>query len=501
MKLYASLSFRLISAIFIIITTLIIVFGIYDYTTQSNILAEKQNKQLELIESRLKINLPALIWNFEESLFILTINSEQQSESVAYIEILDGEGATIAGSEGEQAGEAIAFNLTYVEDDEKNEVGSILLYKDNSAIQSELKNLTNKIILKGLLLVSLLITLIYVLLRRLILKPIEKIGSALENIAQGDGDLTLRLEVPRKDEIGHVAESFNDFVIKIQSLILSIQESATQGTAAAKNISKTISINHQGVITQQQETNQVASAITEMSATTNEISNDIELASTSASKASDDATAITDIIQELVTSINELSDHLAKTSEVIVSLENDVGGIAAILQVIRTIADQTNLLALNAAIEAARAGDLGRGFAVVADEVRTLATRTQSSTSEIEQTVQRLQTSSKAAVEVMMEGTERGQATAEHAKKSSSFLQNIQESTERINLMASQIAVTIKEQSNVAENLGESITSITNIGNNSLIEISSISDNAKEMEDNSRELRNLSRQFKVTDKY
>src|SRR5690606_31968978 len=157
----------------------------------------------------------------------------------------------------------------------------------------------------------------------------------------------------------------------------------------------------QGIHNQQTETDQVATAMNEMTATVQEVARNAQQAPDAAHRATNEASAGKRVVSQTIDAIDTLANEVQKAADVIHTLEIDSGNIGGILDVIRGIAEQTNLLALNAAIEAARAGEQGRGFAVVADEVRTLASRTQSSTQEIQQMIEKLQSGARQAVSVM----------------------------------------------------------------------------------------------------
>ncbi|MFQ3195052.1 MAG: methyl-accepting chemotaxis protein, partial [Colwellia sp.] len=327
--------------------------------------------------------------------------------------------------------------------------------------------------------------------------PLSEVANALENIARGEGDLTQRLRVKREDEIGLVAESFNVFVDKIQLLVQSIQLSVKQTSEVSKNVYQASEASRGHLENQQSETDQVATAITEMSASAKEIAHNVQLTAGSADQANQDARAVSAIIKESIESINGLSDHLNEATNVVGALEDDVKGIVSVLDVIRGIAEQTNLLALNAAIEAARAGEQGRGFAVVADEVRALASRTQESTAQIQQTIERLQTGAKSAVHVMEDSQVKSKASVENALSSGESISSILSSTEQITEMATQIASAVEEQSTVAEELSSNVNRIVSAGHSSLEQLNAMTKNSQLMQSSSDELNKLTQQFKA----
>lgn len=497
MKITQSISFKLIFSAFLLVTTLVVVSGVYGYIGQSDHLKSKQKSYLKLVKSRLQLNLPSAIWNYEDERMTSILNSEQQSDNIAFIKILNQDKEVIAQSKGKKSKHSINFTLKYVEDGESSNVGNVVVFTDTSAIDEELSALAFSVVLRAIFLDFFLLTTLYFLVRRLVKKPLSEVADALENIARGEGDLTQRLTLKNADEIGLVAGSFNDFVEKIQALVQSIQQSVQQTTVASEDVHAASEQTQSIVNNQQEETDHVAAAITEMSASTKEIAHNVQLTADSAVQASSDANAVSNIVMESVESINGLSEQLNEASTVVGALEVDVQDIVSVLDVIRGIAEQTNLLALNAAIEAARAGEQGRGFAVVADEVRALASRTQESTSQIQETIERLQAGAKSAVQVMEESQVKSKASVENAQSSGESIDSILASTQQINDMASQIATAVEQQSVVAEEITSNVNQIVNAGHSSLEQLNKVTQNSQTMRDTSERLNQLSQQFKA----
>jgi len=218
---------------------------------------------------------------------------------------------------------------------------------------------------------------------------------------------------------------------------------------------------------QQTETDLVATAINEMSATVQEVATNASDAETAAQNAKTESLNGTKVVMDTIDSINTLANEVEHSAEVIHKLEEDAGQISDIVNVIRGIAEQTNLLALNAAIEAARAGEQGRGFAVVADEVRTLASRTQESTTQIQEMIEKLQAGTRKAVTAMNANREKAQETVEHASKTSDSLLAISSAVQIINDMNTQIATAAEEQTAVAEEINKSIINISQVAEES----------------------------------
>jgi methyl-accepting chemotaxis protein len=497
MTLMKSISFKLIMAALVTVTFLVVIFGVYDYLAQSEKLRHKQDVQLDLVASRLQLSLPSAVWNYEESQMTRILDSEQQSDDVAFLSLHNDKGDQITQSKGEMSAHFKTIKLQYVEDETTTEIGSVKLYINDSSIKEELAELAFRAILKGLLLDIFLVTALSFLFSRVITRPLTQVADALENIASGEGDLTRRLNASREDEIGKVSSSFNVFVEKIQLLVQSIQVSVDDVFRAARNVHTGADASRGHVHDQQLETDQVAAAITQMAASAKEIAISVQLSADSALQANMDAKEVSSIINQSIDSINDLSSQLTEAADVVNSLDNDVTGIVSILDVIRSIAEQTNLLALNAAIEAARAGDQGRGFAVVADEVRALASRTQQSTAEIQAGITKLQLGAKSAVKVMLESQSKSEASVTNAQSSGTAINRILTSTEKITDMASHIATAVEQQSAVAEDLTHNINRIVTSGQDNLTLLSEMNQNSEDLESTSQKLKQLTNQFKA----
>ncbi|MBB1427854.1 methyl-accepting chemotaxis protein [Shewanella sp. SG44-2] len=316
------------------------------------------------------------------------------------------------------------------------------------------------------LLIAAVLCIFTYLIIRSIIKPVQDITDVISSIEKSK-DLSMRCDESGNDELSKIAYHFNQMVITFQELIQQVDESVTAMNESCQELSRNAMTASEGVLRQLNETDMVATAVTEMGATIDEIAKNTELAAGKASQTHDNAQAGQQGVELTVQKITLLAKQLADSASVVTELERDSVTIGSVLDVIRGIADQTNLLALNAAIEAARAGEQGRGFAVVADEVRTLALRTQTSTQEISSIISTLQARTHSIVELMQESQQQGRESAEQAAIAGEVLRTITNDVTNIMDMSTQIAAAIEEQSMVAAEVGKNVVVIRDIADES----------------------------------
>ncbi|EGQ9416802.1 methyl-accepting chemotaxis protein [Vibrio cholerae] len=303
---------------------------------------------------------------------------------------------------------------------------------------------------KVLIIIALLVLLLlgWILVNQ-ILSPIQRLQERVTDISEGNGDLTLRVNITTQDEFGELGKSFDKFIEKIQNLIADITQSTNLAKTAAVDLSATFKVTAEAVNKQTFEVNTISNATTAMTAISSQVISGAREISQSVLNIDKNAQSTLSNVRQAAQSVNELVAEVTQGTETINSLKNHVTSIEPVLADINGIAEQTNLLALNAAIEAARAGEQGRGFAVVADEVRSLATRTQGSTNTIQQSITQLRSSADESVRVINNSMLKGTQTTEITSQAEESLHQVAVEISRLTQMNQQTsdAITHQEQS------------------------------------------------------
>jgi len=328
-------------------------------------------------------------------------------------------------------------------------------------------------------------------------QSIDDVVRSLKDIAQENGDLTVRIETKSEDEIGELVYWFNQFMDKLQGVVRDVVEASLPLSNLAQNLRGVTEETQRTIDVQQKSATNAKRAVDTMSGSVDGVAHSAAQAASDANEATTAASEGRQIVQQTVTSIQQLAENVRETADVIARLESDSNKVGSVLDVIKGIAEQTNLLALNAAIEAARAGEQGRGFAVVADEVRTLASRTQQSTEEIQSTIEQLQNAAHSAVEVMSRGTEQATNSVETANKAGSSLETITSTIGRINQMNEQIAHNTEDQRTVAVDIVRHVDEIHQRTEQTASRSGELGSMCNELADLAQHLESIAKQFRV----
>jgi len=326
----------------------------------------------------------------------------------------------------------------------------------------------------------------------------ENIATMMEAMDRfADGDLTVRLDADRDDEIGRLYEGFNRAVGNLRRMVLRVREAAESTAASAGQIETSSERMASSTEEQSAQSEEVAAAVEELNQTINENAESVQRTADAAATGGEQARRGGEVVDDVVRKIDEIAevvDHSAETIERLGASSEEIGEI---VDTIDEIADQTNLLALNAGIEAARAGEEGQGFAVVAEEVRKLAERTDQATDEIAEMIEQVQSETGDAVEAVRAGTRRVEEGLELADEAGTVLDEIVESIARVEERADEIAAASEQQSTTSEEIARSVQSISTAAQESAASVTQVAGSAADLNALTETLRESIQQFRV----
>ena len=332
---------------------------------------------------------------------------------------------------------------------------------------------------------------------RSITRPIDQLIVRLRDIAEGEGDLTQRVDAERSDELGVLGGWFNAFIDKMHGVIVQAAQVSREASAAANQVAATTQQMAGGLEDQRRQVSSVSASVEEMSATVIEVARQSSEANQSADRAGQQAREGGDVVANAVSTIQRIADVVNDSASAVGSLGSRAEQIGQVIDVINDIAEQTNLLALNAAIEAARAGEHGRGFAVVADEVRKLAERTSQATEEVTQSIKTIQDETNVAVERMQTGTSSVVEGVSQAEQAGDSLKQIVTGSRDVASLIQGIASATEEQSTATDDIARNVEIISGVTNQSAEGASQMAVAAEQLSQRISDLDDLISQFKV----
>jgi len=357
-----------------------------------------------------------------------------------------------------------------------------------------------EVVMQLAILVVLVVGLMLVLswyVTRSVVKPMTDVVAAMQDIASGDGDLTVKLSYDGKDELAALATAFNLFVGKIRQLISSVSVTSVEVSESAVDVARISQQISNESVQQQQEIDMVATAITQMSSAIAEVAQSAEQANHETGQVETLVQQGMKLMKASVESIHTQSQTIEQSSVAAASLYTSSQNISHVLNIINKLADQTNLLALNAAIEAARAGEHGRGFSVVADEVRTLAHQTQKSTQEISGIIAELQQGTLQMTAAVQESKTAAELNINLAAQVQQALSDIANSIAQISDMNAHIATAAEQQSAVAGEVDQNVHTISQLVHQTAGAIKGSDQSTQRLTKLSQDLKELVKQFKV----
>ncbi|MFD2111023.1 methyl-accepting chemotaxis protein [Thiorhodococcus fuscus] len=496
-------------ALILVVTLVLAAYGVWDVMRIKASETVRQEHDVASVLNRLALGLPKPLWDFSMTTVDDILHGEMSHPAILGIAVLDEQGALVVGlAQGEKEIEKVDAlpdlprttkaerKLSYSDGTEDHPIGSVVLFVSKDPLRQAVRDAIVRNLIIMLVLNAVLVLSLGFALTRLVLKPLDQILLRVRDIAEGEGDLTKRVESPRRDELGHLAQALNQFIASIRDIVTQVNgviEGLNDSAHQAKEITQDLNLQ---LNQQQEDLYMLTTSLTEFSATTDEVARNAALVAESGEQAGKRAEAGLQLVREANASNSELAATVDEASGVISELRQSTEAITGILDVIRGIADQTNLLALNAAIEAARAGEQGRGFAVVADEVRTLSQRTQDSTRQIQETIEGLRERTQQAVETMAQSKLKSTRSVELASDAGEAFAEIDEAIKQIIQMMTSVATAAEQQSSTVAEIDRNVSSIQQVHQKTVVLSDSTNVSGESLASSVTRLRSLFAKFR-----
>ena len=472
-----SINSKFLSIIAVLIVCVGFLAGGFDYYLSSTKLNEQFTHDKAVVEQQMETVFGEPVFVFDIPMIEAIVDSFANDEMIAAITVQDHRGKMLAEKTTNRNQDV--SSVIELQWDGKS-IGSVnVSYSRQMIVQAMSDNLTS-VVVSMLVLMAAIGAMTTLVVRYVVTAPLNELNSILSDIAQGGGDLTARIPVKTKDEIGQLATNFNSFIDTVQEIISDVANASNKLEQVSEQVriikDKTIASTE----SQSQLTDTSVENMRQLDIATKEIANNTESTVAITHKAVGVSTESRGSINNNIANISSLVENLEQTAGEVSSLKQASDNIGSVLDVIKGIAEQTNLLALNAAIEAARAGESGRGFAVVADEVRALASKTHESTTEIESIIEELQAQAEASYQSTQSSKSKVADTIESAQATSHSLDQITDEMNAINDMIHLIASATEEQANVTQTVNSDMEQL----NSSAVNLTSDSRQLEEATDN-----------------
>lgn len=505
-----SISFRLNALFVLIVTVLLLISGGMNYLQARKELNTNLESQVKAAEGRLQANLSLPLWNADKPVMLDMLKAELGSSYVSAIGVRtpkdwtifvgrDKDGKPVEVTEEPKTGSLLSVlgDVIYKEGDKSQAIGKYTLIYSRAEVDSALNAALLRLILQVIVLDVALVFALSSALRVLVIWPLRRVSDALRNIAEGEADLTRRLDERSGDEFADVARGFNTFVGRIQTVIRDVEKGVGEQLSAARELTQAADRVHASSRTQTDTVQSTAAAIEEMSVSVSNIADSTRGVEDETRQAANTASSGAQVAERAASEIRQIAESITQVSETVSVLAKRSAEIGSIVNVIKEIADQTNLLALNAAIEAARAGEQGRGFAVVADEVRKLAERTSQATQEINSKIAAVQSDTSQAVVGISEANRKVENGVKSTQTVSEALREIEGQSRATVGHIGTIAAAVSEQSSASQDVARNIERIANISEENEAVAQATNDISAQLADTARRLDEMLKRFTV----
>ncbi len=454
----------LMKILYVLIGSLIsasIIISVVNYVMQNRAEMQRWETQQTALNEQLGIIFNEPVFMYDVELVNKISQAMIKDTRVKSLFVVDHRSKVIGGTRGSKpiGDMTVAIPLNW---EEKGKIGTVFVEYSTQHITERQNQLLVLQLISSIVMIMVLGALLIYFLRRIILNPIADLSSMLENIAQGDGDLTQRIPHQNtNDEISVLAQSFNGFIDQIHNIVKSLAGVNERLAVTGHQVSMTSKCIRDKALEQQNSTQSTHNHLAQITQTSEEIAQQAKQTSDNTETMRKESQASHAKVSQNLTNIKQLVEELSTSTQTVTELKEQSQEISRMLDVIRNIAEQTNLLALNASIEAARAGESGRGFSVVADEVRALALKTHESTAEIETIINQLQSKVDISFNSTHNSMELAQQTIEGAGTVNHSLDKLTNDIDQIAAMNQLIAKHSNEQQTLTKDSQHMMTNVS----------------------------------------